>query len=157
MIDPQKEALGLEVGDVRLQVEPRLAAESASNSAFFRRCRNIVHQRSSPCCGRQYSMDCNRQPPCCWSLISLGHSAPADAAGSLSQPNSGLPEFGQIMTWPKSETSDFGWGEGVPPCRQQVRAYSFRRTKQTSSMDKAPAPSRGSRAARWQLPRPASA
>src|SRR5262249_36637985 len=46
MIDPQKETLGLEVGDVRLQVEPRLAAESP-----FRRCRNIVHQRSSPCCG----------------------------------------------------------------------------------------------------------
>src|SRR5262249_40863320 len=21
------------------------------------------------------------------------------------------------MIWPKSETSDFGWGEGVPPCR----------------------------------------
>ena len=28
------------------------------------------------------------------------------------QPNSGLPEFGHSMTWPKSETSDFGWGEG---------------------------------------------
>src|SRR5262245_31627672 len=28
------------------------------------------------------------------------------------QPNSGLPEFGHLLTWPKSETSDFGWGEG---------------------------------------------
>ena len=28
------------------------------------------------------------------------------------QPNSGLPEFGHLMTWPKSETSDFGGGEG---------------------------------------------
>jgi len=32
------------------------------------------------------------------------------------QPNSGLPEFGHFINWPKSETSDFGWrgGEGVP-------------------------------------------
>src|SRR5215510_6908268 len=29
------------------------------------------------------------------------------------QPNSGLPEFGHSMRWPKSETSDFGWGEGA--------------------------------------------
>src|SRR5262249_14063556 len=26
-----------------------------------------------------------------------------------SQPNSGLPEFGRFIDWPKSETSDFGW------------------------------------------------
>src|SRR5262249_5864541 len=26
--------------------------------------------------------------------------------------NSGLPECGHLLTWPKSETSDFGWGEG---------------------------------------------
>jgi len=25
------------------------------------------------------------------------------------------------MMWPKSETSDFGWGEGVPPCRDQAQ------------------------------------
>src|ERR1700757_3858452 len=25
------------------------------------------------------------------------------------QPNSGLPEFGRFINWPKSETSDFGW------------------------------------------------
>src|SRR5262249_16778629 len=25
------------------------------------------------------------------------------------QPNSGLPEFGRLIDWPKSETSDFGW------------------------------------------------
>src|SRR5436853_6707265 len=25
--------------------------------------------------------------------------------------NSGVPEFRQIINWPKSETSDFGWGE----------------------------------------------
>src|SRR5437762_13364236 len=23
------------------------------------------------------------------------------------------------MMWPKSETSDFGWGEGVPPCQAE--------------------------------------
>jgi len=27
------------------------------------------------------------------------------------RPNSGLPEFGNI-DWPKSDISDFGWGEG---------------------------------------------
>src|SRR5437899_11356858 len=43
MIDPHQQALGLEVGDVRLQVEPRLIAESA----VFRRCRNIIH-RANP-------------------------------------------------------------------------------------------------------------
>src|SRR5262245_52011512 len=36
------------------------------------------------------------------------------------QPNSGLPEFGHVMRWPKSETSDFGWGEGVPPCHRHT-------------------------------------
>ncbi len=40
----------------------------------------------------------------------------ASSAGSLPrlQPNSGLPEFGRSIGWPKSETSDFGWraGEG---------------------------------------------
>src|SRR5919197_791733 len=32
-----------------------------------------------------------------------------------SQPNSGLPEFGHSIDWPKSDKSDFGWrvGEGV--------------------------------------------
>src|SRR5215831_7250629 len=25
------------------------------------------------------------------------------------QPNSGLPEFGRFIDWPKSETSEFGW------------------------------------------------
>jgi hypothetical protein len=30
----------------------------------------------------------------------------------LPHPNSGLPEFGDLMTWPKSETSVFGFGEG---------------------------------------------
>ncbi len=43
MIDPHQEALGLEVGEVLLQVEPRLAPESA----FLRRCRDIVHPVSS--------------------------------------------------------------------------------------------------------------
>src|SRR5262249_51443798 len=28
------------------------------------------------------------------------------------QLDSGFPEFGQLLTWPKSETSDLGWGEG---------------------------------------------
>src|SRR5262245_15264601 len=40
------------------------------------------------------------------------------------QPNSGLPEFGHLMMRPKSETSDFGWGEGGgeggPNCRYFV-------------------------------------
>ena len=51
-------------------------------------------------------------------LFVVGHAArAADSAGSLPrlQPNSGLPEFGHVIGWPKSETSDFGWrgGEGV--------------------------------------------
>src|SRR5439155_3814286 len=39
MVDPHQEALGLEVGDVRLQVEARLAAEQA----LLLRCYDIVH------------------------------------------------------------------------------------------------------------------
>src|SRR5215470_3277814 len=36
------------------------------------------------------------------------------------QPNSGLPEFGRFIDWPKSETSDFGWRDregarNIPP------------------------------------------
>src|SRR6516162_6606058 len=38
------------------------------------------------------------------------------------QSNSGLPEFGRFIDWPKSETSDFGWRdrEGV---RSKIRAF----------------------------------
>src|SRR5215471_13584324 len=31
---------------------------------------------------------------------------------ALSHPNSGLPEFGQFESWPKSDESDFGCGKG---------------------------------------------
>jgi hypothetical protein len=45
----------------------------------------------------------------------------ADSVCSLPrlQPNSGLPEFGHLYGWPKSDISDFGWrgGEGVSVCR----------------------------------------
>jgi hypothetical protein len=34
---------------------------------------------------------------------------PASAKRTLVQPNSGVPEFGRFIDWPKSETSDFGW------------------------------------------------
>jgi hypothetical protein len=36
---------------------------------------------------------------------------PASSAGSLSHPNSGLPEFG-TLSWPKADESDFGWERG---------------------------------------------
>src|SRR5262249_50782904 len=32
------------------------------------------------------------------------------------QPNSGLPEFGRFIDWPKSETSDFGWRDREGAC-----------------------------------------
>ena len=34
------------------------------------------------------------------------------------QPNSGLPEFGHSITWPKSETSDFGWRDREGACNK---------------------------------------
>src|SRR5262245_40470565 len=47
------------------------------------------------------------------SVRRCGHGLASRHGGTPSpQPNSGLPEFGRSMTWPKSETSDFGWGEG---------------------------------------------
>src|SRR6266851_3634434 len=41
----------------------------------------------------------------------LTHGGAAYSVRSLPrlQPNSGLPEFGRFIDWPKSETSDFGW------------------------------------------------
>ena len=38
------------------------------------------------------------------------------SVNSLSQPNSGLPEFGTLIDEPKSDISDFGWE------REQTRA-----------------------------------
>ena len=58
-------------------------------------------------------------------------------------PNSGLPEFGTLKSWPKSDISDFGWGDvasaGCPaigertPCR-------LRATVDTNSYSAAGAP-----------------
>jgi tRNA uridine 5-carboxymethylaminomethyl modification enzyme len=42
----------------------------------------------------------------------LFSSPPPTRRAPSPQPNSGLPEFGPIDERPKSETSDFGWGEG---------------------------------------------
>src|SRR6516164_3588189 len=43
---------------------------------------------------------------------------------ALSHPNSGLPEFGQFESWPKSDESDFGCGKGHArwPSWNQVRS-----------------------------------
>ncbi|MCC6775142.1 MAG: tripartite tricarboxylate transporter substrate binding protein [Hyphomicrobiales bacterium] len=51
-----------------------------------------------------------------WALdrVSAGstHKSAEGIVGSRFRPNSGLPEFG-TLSWPKSDTSDFGWATGA--------------------------------------------
>src|SRR5882672_4839085 len=42
------------------------------------------------------------------------------------QPKSDVSDFGHVIEWPNSGKPEFGWGEGVPPCRDWNRC-SIRR------------------------------
>jgi len=49
------------------------------------------------------------------SLVALRRAVPHRPLPRL-HANSGLPEFGRFIDWPKSETSDFGWRDRERAC-----------------------------------------